>query len=64
MPQRRNFTARAPIMRKGGVHQKSRSAERSINKRTLQREIRSYLAQSRNKKGAEWPPSSLASRQL
>lgn len=40
MPQRRNPLANLPILRKGGVHQKTRSAERGAAKRRLQRELK------------------------
>ena len=36
--QRRNPVAAAPILRKGGAHQKSRSAERVKNRAQLKRE--------------------------
>lgn len=39
MPERRNWTARSAIMRKGGVHQKSRSAERQQQKRQLKKQV-------------------------
>ena len=39
-PAVRNAVARAPIMRKGGVHQKPRSGQRQQAKRALQREVR------------------------
>jgi hypothetical protein len=38
---RRNPVARAPLLRKGGVHQKSKSAERQQTKQSLRREVRS-----------------------
>jgi hypothetical protein len=47
MPQRnptmtrRNPVARATILSKGGVHQKSKSAERGKTKQSLRREVRS-----------------------
>ncbi|MYF69994.1 MAG: hypothetical protein F4181_08525 [Proteobacteria bacterium] len=34
----RNPVARSPLLRKGGVHRKSRSAERSRSKRELKEE--------------------------
>jgi hypothetical protein len=52
MPERRNWIARSAIMRKGGVHQKSRSAERQKEKRKLQKQvseaIRSWVDSSGN----------------
>ncbi|MBL8250936.1 MAG: hypothetical protein JNK31_04640 [Candidatus Competibacter sp.] len=42
--KRRNPVATAPILRKGGAHQKDRSAERSKTRAQLRREI------------AEWRP--------
>jgi hypothetical protein len=38
---RRNPVARATLLRKGGVHQKSKSAERHKNRQALRREVRS-----------------------
>ncbi|HRD65245.1 MAG TPA: hypothetical protein PKY50_03735 [Candidatus Competibacter sp.] len=38
MRQRRNPVAAAPILRKGGAHQKSRTAERSKARDQLKRE--------------------------
>lgn len=35
LPSRSNPVARAPIMSKGGAHQKTRSAERQADKRQL-----------------------------
>ena len=46
---RMNPIARAPILRKGGAHQKSRSAERQAEKRELRKLI--------NKAGAGDPGS-------
>ena len=42
--KRRNPVAHAPILRKGGVHQKSRSAERQKQKRKLRQSISAYAA--------------------
>lgn len=39
MPERRNWAARSALMRKGGIHQKSRSAERQKEKRKLQKQV-------------------------
>lgn len=36
----RNPVVRSPILRKGGVHQKTRKAQRNRAKRELQREVR------------------------
>ncbi len=47
-----NPIARAPILRKGGVHQKSRSAERQADKRQLRKLI--------DKAGAGYGPADLA----
>ncbi|MBK8183505.1 MAG: hypothetical protein IPK63_11745 [Candidatus Competibacteraceae bacterium] len=38
MPPRRNLVAAAPILRKGGVHQKSKTAERAKARAALKRE--------------------------
>ena len=38
----RNPVARSPLMRKGGVHQRSRSSKRFRDKQDLRREARSY----------------------
>ena len=37
---RRNWIARAPIMRKGGVHDKTNKAKRHKEKQVLQKKIR------------------------
>jgi hypothetical protein len=50
MPQRRNPLAAAPILRKGGAHQKTRSAERGQAKRRLQKEVGQW-------RGREAPPA-------
>ena len=42
--KRRNPVAHAPILRKGGVHQKSRSGERQQDKRTLRKSVSEYTA--------------------
>ena len=42
--KRRNPVAHAPILRKGGVHQKSRSAERQQGKRKLRQSLSNYAA--------------------
>lgn len=40
MPKRRsNPVARSPLMKKGGVHQKAKSAKRFKHKQALRREI-------------------------
>lgn len=39
-PKRRNWTAIAPIMRKGGVHEKSNKAKRQKDKQAFKRKIR------------------------
>ena len=41
-PKHRNPVAAAPILRKGGAHQKSRSAERTQSRTQLRREIREW----------------------
>ena len=38
--KRRNWTAQAAIMRKGGVHEKSNKAKRQKNKQAFKRKIR------------------------
>ena len=40
--QRRNPVAAAPILRKGGVHQRSRTAERAQTRRQLRRECAAW----------------------
>ena len=40
--RRLNPVARSPLLRKGGVHQKSKSAQRFRNKKTLRAAIRDY----------------------
>lgn len=45
MPQRRNPVARAPLLRKGGVHIKSKSAERSKAKNATRSEAAQALRQ-------------------
>jgi hypothetical protein len=39
-PKRRNWTANAAIMRKGGVHEKSNKAKRKKDKQAFKRKIR------------------------
>ena len=39
MKKPRNLAARTPLMRKGGVHQKSKSSERRKAKQQLRREV-------------------------
>jgi hypothetical protein len=43
IPKLRNSIARAAILRKGGVHEKSRSAKRQNSKRKLRQEVNSYM---------------------
>ncbi len=38
--QTRNWVARAPIMRKGGVHDKTNKAKRHNNKQNLKKKLR------------------------
>ena len=45
MIRRRNPVAKAPILRKGGVHQKSRSSERAESRKTLRTDIEMALRQ-------------------
>lgn len=52
----RNSVARALIMRKGGMHRKSRSGERGKAKQDLLREARSLSVEK--SKGAGRPPYS------
>ncbi len=40
IPKRRNWTANATIMRKGGVHEKSNKAKRQKAKQAFKRTIR------------------------
>ena len=54
----RNPLARAPLLGKGGVHQKSRSAERVKAKRQLRRELR----RGSNTEGTDRPPRSFRAR--
>ncbi len=42
-PKRGNPIAQAAIMRKGGVHEKSKSAKRQKSKRKLRNEVNKYL---------------------
>lgn len=42
-PKRGNPVAQAAIMRKGGVHEKSKSAKRQQSKRKLRKEVSQYL---------------------
>ena len=42
----RNFHACHPIMRKGGVHEKSKGAKRAAGKRETQRKASEWLARS------------------
>ena len=46
-PKRGNPVAQAAIMRKGGVHEKSKSAKRQHSKRKLRNEVNQYLAANR-----------------
>ncbi|HKK05099.1 MAG TPA: hypothetical protein VKA50_04555 [Gammaproteobacteria bacterium] len=43
MPAPRNRYARHPLMRKGGVHQRSRGGQRSRDKRLLREERAAWL---------------------
>ena len=45
MLPRRNPIARALILRKGGVHSKSRSAERTQAKKILKKEVENWTPQ-------------------
>ena len=45
MSKRRNPYACLPIMRKGGVHQRSRTSERTSLSRQLEDDIADYLAE-------------------
>ena len=42
--QRRNFAAKADVMRKGGAHETSRSAERQQDKQKLKKQMRKIEA--------------------
>jgi hypothetical protein len=52
LPSRSNPVARAPILSKGGAHQKTRSAERQADKRQLRKLV--------TKVGADYGPADLA----
>jgi hypothetical protein len=40
MPNRtRNYVARSPLLRKGGVHEKSKTAQRHKDKKELKKEV-------------------------
>ena len=41
--KRGNIIAQAAIMRKGGVHEKGKSAKRQVSKRKLRKEVNSYM---------------------
>ncbi len=45
MPKPRNPYACDPLMRKGGVHQRSRTAERATDRQALLQEVDDYLAE-------------------
>lgn len=45
--KRKNPLVRAPIMRKGGVHEKTRSAKRQKAKRALRKKVNQYMAPKR-----------------
>ena len=51
----RNPVARSPLLRKGGVHRKSRSAERMKSKRELKEEAEGDREEQREQ-GAESDP--------
>ena len=42
--KRRNFAAKSPLLRKGGVHEKSRSTERAATKKAIRKQLRSWKA--------------------
>lgn len=46
LPSRTNPIARAPILSKGGAHQKTRSAERQADKRQLRKVVAQVGADS------------------
>jgi hypothetical protein len=48
----RNGHAFHPIMRKGGVHEKTNKAKRKTNRQNMAKKVNDYLAKS-NKKAAE-----------
>ena len=50
MPTRRNPVARAPILRKGGVHQRTRSGQRQCQREVLWDGLDEYLASKRSPK--------------
>jgi hypothetical protein len=50
-----NPVARSPLLRKGGVHQRSRSGERQRDKRALAKKLKAYLSAASHEK-ARFPP--------
>lgn len=47
MPNRRNWAARSPLLRKGGVHQRSRSGERQSARQRLDDDIAEAISELR-----------------
>lgn len=48
MPQRRNPVAMSPLLRKGGVHAKSKSSKRAQQKQALREEVDEVLLRPEN----------------
>ncbi len=48
MPQRRNPVAASPLLRKGGAHVKSKSAERKKVRDALRKEVESVLSRRKS----------------
>ncbi len=56
MPQKkesRNGHAFHPIMRKGGVHEKTNKAKRKTDRQEMAKKVKDYLTKGNNKKAAE-----------
>lgn len=56
MPQKkesRNGHAFHPIMRKGGVHEKTNKAKRKTDRQQVAKKVNDYLTKGNNKKAAE-----------
>ncbi|WP_039916538.1 hypothetical protein [Cellvibrio mixtus] len=49
----RNGHAFHPIMRKGGVHEKTNKAKRKTDRQQMAKKVNDYLAKNSNKKAAE-----------
>lgn len=51
--EKRNGHAFHPIMRKGGVHEKTNKAKRKSERQTIDRRIKDWLGKDANKKAAD-----------